>query len=443
MGADQKSSSPPPPPPPLKWIAKPLCPTEPPPAPVWLIRNVLPKGFLTVLKGLPGALKTYVLISWLMCLDTEIAWCGRKVMRTRSLLITPDDPRGAIIRARAFAEHHGVRLQDVQSRIFEEPVNLTKIADVMQAAENIKRQGLTPGILASDTLFHNSVGANLKEADEVLEILQNFRWLAKEIGAHTAITTHHPPKTGEGAYGSISLVADVGVIYDCEKLAPDRTRLTCERMKHDRIPDPMEVTTVTVKTETRCEEDDGEHQIGEVVMVDEMVVTSEADAMQQPTEEDKADKDDKLMKDILLGLGNSVTYGQWRNTAQSVTAKDGKKGWSDATFDRRLAEFKKRHPELTGGRWQGDPYSLGIQPAAARAERVGELAEAPSTLASNHPQHSPLKGVSVVEGGFAEASSTLNHPQKVVEGRSSQGSAEGKGPTSPADELARLKQQLG
>jgi hypothetical protein len=49
------------------------------------------------------------------------------------------------------------------------------------------------------------------------------------------------------------------------------------------------------------------------------------------------------------------------------------KGWSRPTFKRRLKGFKQRHPELTGVRWRGDPYSLPTQPTAAMAELVASL----------------------------------------------------------------------
>jgi hypothetical protein len=78
--------------------------------------------------------------------------------------------------------------------------------------------------------------------------------------------------------------------------------------------------------------------------------------------EAKADDDMEWMEAILRGpLRNSATHGEWRTQAHAI------KGWSRATFKRRLKGFKKRHPELTGGKWQGDPYSLPIQPTGAMA----------------------------------------------------------------------------
>jgi hypothetical protein len=80
----------------------------------------------------------------------------------------------------------------------------------------------------------------------------------------------------------------------------------------------------------------------------------------------KADDDIDWMEAILR-LGNSATHVEWRSQMHAI------KGWSRPTFKRRLKGFKQRHPELMGGRWQGDPYSLPTQPTEAMAERVALL----------------------------------------------------------------------
>ena len=77
----------------------------------------------------------------------------------------------------------------------------------------------------------------------------------------------------------------------------------------------------------------------------------------------KADDDMEWMEAVLR-LGDSPTHVEWRTQMHAI------KGWSRATFKRRLKDFKRRYPELAGGRWWGDPYSLPTHPTAAMAERV-------------------------------------------------------------------------
>jgi hypothetical protein len=135
----------------------------------------------------------------------------------------------------------------------------------------------------------------------------------------------------------------------------------------------------------------------------------------------------------------------------TTVCRDGKvvkKGWSDATFDRRLTEFKERYPNLKGGRWQNDPYSLGPQPGGVVVEFKRELGEAASDHTQNHNHHSPPKGCECDDGGFFEPSSTLKPPSEGSEGGSSQSRAKGvpvveNEDLTPEDEVARkVREQL-
>jgi hypothetical protein len=78
--------------------------------------------------------------------------------------------------------------------------------------------------------------------------------------------------------------------------------------------------------------------------------------------------DDQGWMEAVLRMGmNGATFEEW--CAQVCALK----GWSRETFKRRLEDFKRQHPELTGGRFQGDPYTLQMAPTAAIAERVARL----------------------------------------------------------------------
>ena len=99
----------------------------------------------------------------------------------------------------------------------------------------------------------------------------------------------------------------------------------------------------------------------------------------------KAAEEDRLMEATLRGpLGNSATHEVWCSQMHAI------KGWSRPTFKRRLKGFKQRHPELTGARWRGDPYSLPTQPTAAMADLVASL----------RTWLNPSRAVRSVEPGF-------------------------------------------
>jgi hypothetical protein len=90
-------------------------------------------------------------------------------------------------------------------------------------------------------------------------------------------------------------------------------------------------------------------------------------ATQRAAGEIRSDEEDVLMEVGLRVMGNSATSGEWRTWMHEVA------GWGSTTFDDRLKEFKRRHPELRGCRWPFDPYWLDAQPSEAMAERVSEF----------------------------------------------------------------------
>ena len=116
----------------------------------------------------------------------------------------------------------------------------------------------------------------------------------------------------------------------------------------------------------------------------------------------------------LRAMGNSATSREWRVWMREVA------GWGNTTFDDRLKEFKRRHPELRGCRWPFDPYWLDAQPTEATAERVREF-----RTATAH-RHLCREFAGTVRGGLA-------HPEVP---RTTPGSS------PPEDELARLLRQL-
>ena len=137
-------------------------------------------------------------------------------------------------------------------------------------------------------------------------------------------------------------------------------------------------------------------------------------AAQRLPREDRRDEEDELMEVGLRVMGNSATSREWRTWMREVA------GWGNTTFDDRLKEFKRRHPELRGCRWPFDPYWLDAQPTEATAERVREF-----RTATAH-RHLCREFAGTVRGGRA-------HPEVPRTTPSS---------SPPEDELARLLRQL-
>jgi hypothetical protein len=120
-----------------------------------------------------------------------------------------------------------------------------------------------------------------------------------------------------------------------------------------------------------------------------------------------------------------------------------KAGIGETTFRRWLKKIAERghiilppDDEVTS---QGYIYSIMAGPWAIQPETVAF--DMDGSAATNHRHFHSLKGMEINGGGFGDRQAPPNHSQTESGGGSSQGRMEGQ--DSPADELARMMQQLG
>jgi hypothetical protein len=303
---------------PAKFVAKPLVPSELLEAPVWLIKGILPAGFLSLLKGLPGSFKTFEAVAMALCIATGLPFFGRRTKRSNVLYIAADDPDGPRMRAQAWAKHYAADLKNlsispnsINAVMFDQAVNLHSDQDIGIAAEDIKRQRLKPDLLVWDTLFHTTLGADLTLPKDVLPIFRRARELMAKIGASSGLMVHHTPKDGRGTFGSVAIPASVDVIIDSEKTAPNIARFSCERMRRAPPFDPIDITLATVTVRTKPDEEG-------IDEVDLLVVASGAPSVDKKTS--KKDKDLEMMEfNLEWILGNKATHKQWLEQTQKFS----------------------------------------------------------------------------------------------------------------------------
>jgi hypothetical protein len=153
---------------------------------------------------------------------------------------------------------------------------------------------------------------------------------------------------------------------------------------------------------------------------------------------------------LALNLGNKATNAEWfAAMVKAMPPKtdkatgEMKPGIGETTFRRWLKKIAERghvilppDDDLTS---QGYIYSIVAGPIQPETVAFGMDGSA----ATNRSHFHPYRGVEMNGGGFGDRQAPPNHSHPEFGGGSIQGSADGKGPTSPADELVRLKQQLG
>jgi hypothetical protein len=423
---------------PKMFINEPWYSPEPLPATSWLIKNLLPEGtpeypYLTVIGGDPGSYKTTVLAAIFGSLTTGVSLLGRKAKQRETLLVAGEDPWGAKKRGQAVFINLDVSPEEVKTNFFNTPVNLYNSNEVKIAAEDIIGQGLTPKVLAFDTTFACSEGADLTKQIFMVHVLNNARRLCQRVGATNGILTHHNTKNSESLYGSVGLPATVDVIIICKDLGGDRVEITNERMKMDRkFPGfVVQLTPVKIKVLHNDEEDEGKPK---VVEEEWLVVPNAAEAEAAKPKMKKSDKDLSNMLMVLnLWLGNRATAAEWEKGMADWMSKIGKKPWAESTF------FEKRkilveQGRVVGGGAQGEFYSVvRIQPETQPGTGEGVY---PNHSESNNSDRSPLQGERSSRSGFGDSDELRKHSENENRSGSSQGSAGGQDspPAAPSGE---------
>jgi hypothetical protein len=390
-----------------------MIPKGPLPASVWLIKGLVPAGFVTCLKGMPGSFKTFEAVAMACCMATGLPFCGQRTKVSKVLYIAADDPDGPQVRAQAWVNQHrkileeqGIPLDLPNLMILKRAVNLHIRDAVVKAILAISKLGVRYDVIFIDTLFHSSIGANISDAKETLPIMQHVRELTAGAGAKSCVLIHHTPKDGKGTFGSVVILASVDVIMDSVAKDP------------------------SVKVETEPD-DEG------ITEEEQLVIVSGAPAAKMKSKEDE---DLDIMQFLLACfLGNRATHTQWLEEMQKYArGPNGKeaKGWSEASFNRRLDTLKERG-RVTGGGAQGEYYSV----VAARLARghatdtggasASEAVSEPNQSHQNRSHLIPLKGNETGETGFEGQKAVSKQSHETGETASREGGNESNSVASP------------
>jgi len=437
------------------------------PTPVeWAVDGRVPEYGITCFLGKPGSFKTFATIDAACCMATGLDCWGQKVGPPRKVIyIAADAGRGAQLRIIAWIISHldalkaaGIELvEDAQGRkslpkllLYPAAVNLHGLpphgsAEVAAAIADIEAKGLKADVLCVDTLFHSSLGAKLTLPEELLPILGELQNLMDALGAKTCLLVHHTTKEGEEYFGTVAFLATIEALIVFKAKPEDKTVVTvsCVRIREGDAFAPFEINLqkVTVKTEP--------DKFGRAEQETLAVVPGTAPAAQRPSKKEEELDFQEMV--LAIHLRNCATAAQWLAKMIEVMPRKKNKttgemmpGMSERTFYRNLAVIVERGHVVLPTDPQGGTYSIvggpwaGIQPGSVFG--FGPVAPA-ETTANCHP----YKGVAVSGSGFADGvhcqSTAKALPNENGSG-SSQGSEEGKEPTSPGVEALRQTAEL-
>lgn len=197
----------------------------------WFIEGVLPAGPVTVMHGIGGTRKSFIMLDWALCADQHLAWHGHWVRPGKTLYIAGEGVQGLGKRIRAWCTHHDIEPGDLRTDFMAIPLNLftLKPEQVDNWAALVAHLGYD--YIVVDTMHTAAAGADENSSQDIGLVYSNARRIA---GDGQLFFIHHDPKQGKSARGSTAIRDDADVVITVEK---DTLLQLTSVIKPDKIRD--------------------------------------------------------------------------------------------------------------------------------------------------------------------------------------------------------------
>lgn len=184
----------------------------PPPEP--LVAGLLDRDSLAALYAPPATAKSFVAISWALCVATGTWWLGREVHAGPVLYIAAEGASGIGQRVTAWQEHE--RLYDI-SRMhwLTIPVNL-RAAHWVAALGAVVAE-LDPVLVVIDTLSRSMVGGDENSAKDMTEVIESADRIRRASGACVLVVHHVGKSQAAGLRGHSSLLGALDTAIEVTK----------------------------------------------------------------------------------------------------------------------------------------------------------------------------------------------------------------------------------
>ena len=215
-------------------------PLEPP---EWIVRRFLEVESSASIVGKPGSWKSFLALSFGASVATGADWYGHVTRPGPVLYVAAEGQRGLRRRLKAWEIAHGTELANHPFLIRRRSASLSDPAAYGELAQKINRAaaltGSNPVLLILDTLNSNFGPGNESDTADMTAVVDTINRIRSSFGC-SVLTLHHPPVNGDRrGRGSGANLGALDREYFIEKDESGIARLTAEKTKDDRPPEPM------------------------------------------------------------------------------------------------------------------------------------------------------------------------------------------------------------
>jgi hypothetical protein len=300
----------------------------------WLVKGVLPAALgapvLAVMYGASGSGKSFKATDMAIAIARGIPWRGHKTTKGRVVYVCAEGAGGYRKRLKAYAQHHGIPLEDIDVFVIAAAPNLLEKADVDALIRAIHPFGPV-ALVVIDTLAQATAGGNENSGEDMGRAIGHCRTIS-EVLQCTVLLVHHSGKDDtKGARGHSSLKAAVDTEFEVVRTDDRRAmRLSKQKDGEDSLDMGFELKIITVGIDP-----DGDPITSCVVEHNEDTV---ADV--RAAKEDRTGPVQRLMVEVLsAGDGLTENPGMKREDLVAQTAE--RLEWDGKKRDQRKARATK------------------------------------------------------------------------------------------------------
>ena len=194
----------------------------------YAIENYLVLGESTFIFGPPKHLKTFLVLSWMLCVATGLDWFGHKVRQLKVLYIIGEGADAFMGRVKAWQIENRIPNLHHNFKIVRRMVNLFD-GSLWASINDIKAQGFIPDVIVIDTLGRAMGGAK-ETTEDFNKIFANIDAMMQDyLPGLTLVVVGHTRKADLVFRGPQVIPGDCDNIIYVERIGRElKTNVICE-----------------------------------------------------------------------------------------------------------------------------------------------------------------------------------------------------------------------